>query len=536
MKLSSSLSLILFVLLFAVGCGGETTPSEPDSNSNNLEKITPEEESIAEEIPFDADAIYLERMYATSNGITGPEYLLDGNPETNWNAVPGAGPNEGVMLYFEEPIEVGSILLRSASSGNSIKEVECFINGSNIGNFNLDTEKDLEGEKVQSLFVRITKVKGEEELEFGDYPLSKIKKYPENTQVALAEIEFKDPSGNPLKVRPLHLEPGTVTATSVLEPATAYNPDFLFDSNLEFGWAEGAADEGVGEKIDFVFDRAIRIEKIKVWNGYQRSVRHFERNARAKEVAFAPLGGNGEGFELPDEQGGSIIELDNPMEGNEFEFRINSFYPGESYKDLVLSEFRFFDGKQWFGLGGNGVAQRKSDLGKEIGGTFLADIVGKSFYEYQDWEIDGDVTYSLNLRTNGSFVLYRDRKEYENGQEKSSVIREVADGNWSIESLDSKNQVAKVKIFGKLNRIMEKEYWYKGRTSTDWTKIFSEILTITPTMIKGQKMIDEMHLTVPISEESDAHGSVEPDEFGGNWDKGFPGNEILAEFQVGLEV
>ena len=49
----------------------------------------------------------------------------------------------------------------------------------------------------------------------------------------------------------------------------------------------------------------------------------------------------------------------------------------------------------------------------------------------------------------------------------------------------------KVKIFGKLNRIMEKEYWYKGATKSDMTRIFSEILTITPDKITGQKLIDE---------------------------------------------
>lgn len=534
MKLTYTFCLLSFVLLLGMGCGGEETTTGPDIDPNEALKTPQEPESIAEEIPFDPDAIYLERMYATSVGNSGPEYLLDGDPGTTWNAVQGAGPNEGVMLYFEKPVEIGSVLIRSSANGNAVKGLECFVNGADAGKITLDTEKKID-EEVQSMFVRITSVKEEDEVEFGDYPYCTIYNYPSSTQVSLAEIEFKDKEGNPLKVRPLHLEPGSVEATSVLEPIQAYNADFLFDSNLEFGWAEGHPDEGVGEKVFFTFDRAIRVEKIKVWNGYQRSERHFERNTRAKEIAFAPMGGNGEGFELPDEQGGSVISLQNPMEGNEFEFRINSFYSGESYKDLVLSEFRFFDGQQWFGLKSNGAEERKAALKNEVANSFMSSIIDRSYSELQDNEMDGTVSYSLTLRSSGSFVLYRNREEYGNGTEKSSEIREVADGNWSIESLDAKKEVAKVKIFGKLNRIMEKEYWYKGNTKSDMTRIFSEILTITPDKIKGQKLIDEMHLKVPSEENSDATGSIDTDQ-GNSSRLAFPGFEMISEFQISLEV
>ncbi len=535
MKYLFPLCLLSFLLVFGWGCGGESTTTGPDIEPGTNIKTPEGPESIAEDIPFDPDAIYLERMYATSVGEAGPEYLLDGDPATTWQAIPGAGPNEGVMLYFENPIEVGSVTIRSAPNGNAVKGLECFINGADAGKISLDTEKKID-EEVQSMFVRITKVAGQEEIEFGEYPFCTIINYPPDALVSLAEIEFKDKAGNPLKVRPLHLEAGVVNATSVLEPAQAYNADFLFDSNLEFGWAEGQEDEGVGEKIQFTFDRAIRIEKIKVWNGYQRSKSHFERNARAKEVAFAAMGANGEGFELPDQQGGSVIDLANPIEGNEFEFRINSFYPGESYRDLLISEFRFFDGRQWFGLASNGAEERKAALKNEVGNSFLSSLLDRNFYEFQDMEIEGDVSYSLTLRSSGSFVLYRNRSENSGSDtEKSTEIREVADGNWSIESLDAGKEVAKIKIFGKLNRIMEKEYWYKGNTKSDMTRIFSEILTITPDKIKGQKLIDEMHLRAPAGENSDATGSSSPDPTK-TLRYIYPGSEWIPEFQVTLEV
>ncbi len=532
MKLIYRITLAFSLVLLIHGCGGESSSSE-DSSSETSVDAPAQEESIAEEIPFDKDAIYVERMYATSTGKMGPEYLLDGDPSSSWDAMQGAGPNEGVMLYFENPVEVGSIQIKSQGSANDITQLECFVNGATKGKLNLNQEKQI-NESVQSMFVKVAEVKGEESVEFGDYPLCTITKYPENLQVNLGEIEFKDKSGNPLKIRPLHLEPGVVSATSTLEPQEAYNADFLFDSSLEFGWAEGQEDEGVGEKVQISFDRPIRVEKVKIWNGYQRSDRHFKRNARAKMVTFGPMGQAGNEFTLSDEQGGQVLDLSEPIEGNEFELAINDFYAGESYTDLLLSEMRFFDGQQWFGVGSQGFESRKTELTNRLNGTFLADLIDRPLAEHQDLEIEGDVSYNLTLRTSGSFVLYRTRSEGENSTEKRTDIREVADGNWSIESLDKSKEVAKVKIFGKLNRIMEKEYWYKGKSKTDFTRIFSEILTITPDLIKGQKLIDEMHLNVPAEDGKNPTGQIGPDT-AKDTQFAYPGSEVSPRFQITLE-
>lgn len=529
--ISRFFTLVTVLAFWMVGCGEESSTG-PDTDPNNSSQVAAEDESIAEDIPFDPEAIYVERMYATSIGSNGPEYLLDGDPSTGWDAMAGAGPNEGVMLYFEEPVEVGTVLIRSKDGNNTVQSMDCYVNGATKGSIKPNEEKKID-EMVQSMFVSISRVKGEEEMEFGEYPYCTIYKYPSDLKVELTEIELKDKSGNALKVRPLHHEAGEVVSSSVLEPAEAYNADFLFDSNLEFGWAEGKEDEGIGESIDFIFQRAIRIEKIKLWNGYQRSESHFERNARAKSISFGLMGGEEFSFDVPDQRDPVELELPIAMEGNEFKLTVNDFYPGESYKDLVLSEMRFFDGNQWFGLHGSGFETRKSALQDRIKGSFLADLIDRPLAELQDREEFGDVSYSLTLRSNGSFVLYRNRTEGQDDQVKGADIREVADGNWSIQSLDKPGSVAKVKIFGKLNRIMEKEYWYKGNKKSNLTRIFSEILTITPQMVKGQKLIEAMHLEVPEGE-SDATGQVE-DQFETRTQYAFPGGDVIPEFQVTLE-
>ena len=213
MKSIIRFTFLLFATIGLVGCGGEGTDTGPDNGPEVNENEQPK--SMVEEIPFDPDAIYLERMYATSVGNKGPEYLLDGDQASSWDAVKGAGPNEGIMFYFENPVEVGSINVRSKEGQNAIASLECFVNGAAKGDVKLDEDKSI-NEEVQSLFLRIDKVKGQKDLEFGDYPYYIIHEYPYDLKVYLSEVEFKDKEGNPLKVRPLHLEPGVVTPTSTL--------------------------------------------------------------------------------------------------------------------------------------------------------------------------------------------------------------------------------------------------------------------------------------------------------------------------------
>lgn len=487
------LSLVLSLLAFSVltGCGEGPEDSTGNGGDTNPPSVTKEPaKPTLEAIPFDADAIYLERMYATSVDANGPEYVLDGDMKTSWKAMPGAGPDEGIMLYFEEPVEISGIEI----SPMGITTVQCFVNGANAGFIGPSHKKEI-FDPVQSLFLRVVNVNGQEKKTIqGDDWVREFTSYPDDLQVGLREIELKGSNGKLLKVRPLHLEPGSVSATSTLSPEEAYNGDYLFDSKLEFGWAEGSDELGVGEKLTFTFNKAVRIEKIKVWNGYQRSKSHFERNARAKSVSFGLKGQAGNAYALEDAQAPTTVELAAPLEGESFELGIEDFYAGKSYKDLVLSELRFFDGQQWFGIQSDGHAKRKTALQQKVSGTVLEKILDRQINDAYTSEYDDDDSKTrLILRSNGSFVLYRNRTGMANDNEKKRMVGEVADGNWSIESIGEGE--AKVKIFGKMQRVMERDLWYKGKSKSDRTRIFSEILTITDKEITGQKLIELLRLT-----------------------------------------
>lgn len=142
---------------------------------------------------------------------------------------------------------------------------------------------------------------------------------------------------------------GSVEASSSLEPEEAYSPDFLFDSRPAFGWADGNENaSGEGEYLLFNFDDPVRIEKFLFWNGYHRSGTHYDHNERASLISFGLEGEAPAEYLLEDYMEPQSYRLDSPLEGDSFKMSFLEVYPGDVYRDLVVSELHFFDGEEWF--------------------------------------------------------------------------------------------------------------------------------------------------------------------------------------------
>lgn len=479
-------SVFLFACSDQANSGANETShpvEEPVSGPGEMSK------PILNEIPFDPAAVYVDRMYATSTGGAGAEYLLDGDRETFWEAMPGAGADEGVMLYFDPAVSVGSIVAHKAVQRPGIQRLQYFVNGVEVDSKPAGEAIDVNTE-VASLFIRIERINGgssgERILENGR---GSFESNSPDIQIGLSEIEFMDEKGSPIVVRPLHLESGSLQASSTLAPAEAYHADYLFDSRKEFGWAEGKEDEGKGESITFNFDQPVRIQALKLWNGYQRSDRHFGANARIKTLNFSSEGVTGAQYPILDQQGAQEITLEKPLEGKSFIMSVEEVFKGKSYPDLLLSELRFFDGQRWFGMRTKGETQRQNALREKVNGTVLEPLLDRMVRETRLYEDPNEeIATSLVLRSNSSFVLYR--TESQSTQQVNKAVNQVADGNWSIEDLG--NGRARVKLFGKLHRIYEKAVLYKGSSSSDKTRIFSEYLNIFPDKIIGEKLVDSL--------------------------------------------
>ena len=492
MRLSQALLPLAISLFFLTSCG-ESGPDStvPGDHVQDIEAGNQDSSPAAKALPFDPNANYLERMYATSSGKYGPENVLDADPNTSWEAMPGAGLNEGIMLYFEKPVFVEKLRIKATKSNTSIKKVSIYGNGAQMGSTAPGQKMEI-GKAISALFIRIEEMNGKQvDQYFIHEGEGAVSNYPQDQIASISEIELFGKGGLPLKVRPLHLIKGKVVASSTLSPAEAYSPDFLFDSRLEFGWADGQKGSGIGEKLTFSFDRAVRIEKIKLWNGYQRSDKHFSSNERAQEISFGKTETEGASYTLPDEKTGTEIVLASALEGKTFTMAVLSVYPGKAYQDLVLSELRFFDGKRWFAMQTTGDKRRASELRDRLKGTVLENITDRNIED--EWKTDfGQYSRkrSLILRSNGSFVLYLTNRERTGVS--VNKITQVADGNWEI--ITANNQSAKVKIFGKIHRIKDKFNLYKGKSKSDNTRIFHEFISVKQEMVFGSKLLDSLRL------------------------------------------
>ena len=84
------------------------------------------------------NAVVLEGLYATSVKLDyeeyGPHKLFDGGSDY-WTTMPGAGPDEGVMLYFSGKTKIKSMTIEPAL--NPVKKVQIYTNGIDMGTYSV---------------------------------------------------------------------------------------------------------------------------------------------------------------------------------------------------------------------------------------------------------------------------------------------------------------------------------------------------------------------------------------------------------------
>jgi len=292
-------------------------------------------------------------------------------------------------------------------------------------------------------------------------------------------IHLKDPQGETYNIKTPSLAAGTVEASSTLPPQTAYDPIFLFDSRFEYGWASNKQAKNVS--LDFKFDQPHRIEKIRIWNGYQRSVTHCQANSRAKVVRLTGDNGYSEKITIRDILGAQVITLTKPFTGKHLKFDVIDSFLGKSYKDLVISELRFFDGQEWFMLDPTHKLQEGIEANRNLfAKSITSSLLNESFKGYFQNEGEYYPGVILRLRADGSFYIANapdsDPPEY------------FALGNYEIKSADAKKGL-RLRLFG---LYYESDMYgdcngcgrdcNKNMTSDDGSiqKIFQEFVAIKP--------------------------------------------------------
>ncbi len=467
------------------GCGGNQ--SAPATGQTNEQSTGTAPESAVE----GKGTIFLDGLYATSTAAgRDVATLFSGNGAGDWRTKNGAGPDEGIMLYFSDrqQVSVGSVEISAAENSLSgeAAHLQIYQNGQMNASGKPGQKIALEplpaGQPLRSIYIRIaatgretsgaTRKNGEQKIT--------VKSFPASGFVALQKIQLFDVAGQPLRIVPPRKIRGTVAASSTLAPEEAYASANLFDSRKEFVWAEGAENSGEGETLTFNFEKPVRITALQIWNGYQRSDAHFSANARAKGCAFGEASGNGQTFNLGDRKAGQRIELSPAVEGKNFTLKINNIFKGGKYKDLAISELLFFDGAQPFTLASDQSTQTERTLRQNASSSPLAQILDRRLFNQVDFSSMAQ-EMSLILRSDGTFVMY------DKSQDGELATETVADGNWTLESAGV--DAAKVKVFGKWYDFSLAQQLYRGNGVQETTRIFNDVLTVDNEQVRGGKLL-----------------------------------------------
>ncbi|HNE29228.1 MAG TPA: hypothetical protein PLW66_08670, partial [Saprospiraceae bacterium] len=144
-------------LLILSACGQDNKTSST---------ATPTTSAPAPSTALDPKAVYLDGLYATS---TAPgqdvNRLFDADPASGWRTLPGAGPDEGIMLYFSNATAVQIQSVRAdaleGAALDSSSRIQIYVNGQPVRaaapgeRIDLHPE-DGKNERVNSVFLRFS--------------------------------------------------------------------------------------------------------------------------------------------------------------------------------------------------------------------------------------------------------------------------------------------------------------------------------------------------------------------------------------------
>lgn len=105
--------------------------------------------------------------------------------------------------------------------------------------------------------------------------------------------------------------------------------------------------------FDIILKKNYLVDKIVIYNGFQKSINSFYKNSRVKELEIwvtKVLNQEHKNFTnllktnilLKDTSERQVVNLPYVLDGNEFGFYVQSTYPGTQYDDICISEIEFW--------------------------------------------------------------------------------------------------------------------------------------------------------------------------------------------------
>ena len=225
-----------------------------------------------------------------------------------------------IHIYPDKPIEISQIKIEACSNLRFV--AHAYINFNESVKRLEVTDDTLSSEEFHPISARSVTIN------FG-----------ENEDICIDSINFYNPEGKKHRLIRVETVEGGASASTTLDPRDAYDIMNIFDSRFEYGWASDKSYKD--QELRFSFNKSQKIDKLKIWNGYQRSDVHCYANSRAKTIELVGDNNYKDTIQVKDIMGGQTILLNKVFSGKNLTLKIREAFRGRSYKDLVISELRF---------------------------------------------------------------------------------------------------------------------------------------------------------------------------------------------------
>lgn len=429
---------------------------------------------------------------ATSSAPGSPPVtcLLDPSCQGSWT--PGAadlGVDEGVYVQFEKPLRAGFVQIKAAPEG--MGQLRVYVNGSNTA---ATSRKMTAGESMDN---QILALGGQGSAVAVKSLFLKVESSGLGKPVRLEKILFF-PAGKDIqeifagKVAPLvlglpGLTPAGVTASSILEPVSAYHPANLFDSKADIAWStDGKKSDGKGESFTLTLQNPQTISGLLLWNGYQRSAEHFKANGRVLEAEVQADAQPAFTIRMADQMGAQRVAFPQTLANvRQLRLTTKNIAPGSSYKDVLLSELRLVgaDGRLILPQAPLPKVTAPADFSPMLNRSYASilhqPIAGKVPEEFEFYSnlSNGCDNSRLRLRDNGTFVLYKDFNygKADSAARPTDINANVLEGNWEPKGPN-------IRIFGRkyVTALQKSEYLQESTSATPRVAIFQSELGVKP--------------------------------------------------------
>lgn len=120
-----------------------------------------------------------------------------------------------------------------------------------------------------------------------------------------------------------------------------YFPTLAFDNNPATAWCEGVKGAGVGQWLQFNFDREVTLKQIRIQPGYFKNSEAWSKNNRVAGISVQFSDGSTRKFSFPDEMKAQTIDINGKRTGW-VKITLDDYFAGDSdSEDTLISEVSF---------------------------------------------------------------------------------------------------------------------------------------------------------------------------------------------------